>query len=133
MAHREQSMVYMFLGEPEQAILSAKKAVSITQEDPFNLTILGLIYAMAGEREQAMGIIRQLLHRKETKQVPPPEPDFSMIFVALNDNDKAFEYLEQAYETHNGWLFQLKVDPAADKLRSDPRYAPFLRKIGLEP
>jgi len=131
MAYREQAMVYVCLGKPEKAILSAEKAVSISQDDPYDVVGLGLIYALAGERELAEGIIHQLLQRTETR--PMAQPEYSLILAALGDLDKAFEYLEQAYKTHNGWLFQLKVDPNADHLRSDPRYAPFLRKIGLEP
>jgi len=124
-------MVYMCLGKPDKAILSADKAVSISDDDPYNLVVLGLIYALAGERERAEEILHQLLQRAKSK--PIPQPEFSLIFAALGDLDRAFDHLEQAYETRNGWLFQIKVDPIADHLRSDPRYATLLRKMGLEP
>ncbi len=130
-AYREQAMVYMCLGKPDKAILSADKAVSISDDDPYNLVVLGLIYALAGERERAEEILHQLLQRAKSK--PIPQPEFSLIFAALGDLDRAFDHLEQAYETRNGWLFQIKVDPIADHLRSDPRYATLLRKMGLEP
>jgi len=108
-AYREQAMVYMCLGKPDKAILSADKAVSISDDDPYNLVVLGLIYALAGERERAEEILHQLLQRAKSK--PIPQPEFSLIFAALGDLDRAFDHLEQAYETRNGWLFQIKVDP----------------------
>jgi len=131
MSYREQAEVYMCNGMPVAAIESAHKAVTISDDDIFNIANLGIIYAFAGEREKANVIIQQLLERSETKSIPLY--DLSMIFGALGDKDQAFKYLEEAYEKKSNWVFTIKVDPLADILRSDPRYAPFIRKMGLEP
>ena len=131
MSYREQAVVYMCYGMPDDAITSAQKAVTISDNDILNISNLGLIYAMAGEREKANVIIQQLLERSETK--PIPLYDLSMMFGALGDNDQAFKYLEEAYEKKSNWAFEINVDPVADNLRLDPRYAPLIRKMGLEP
>jgi len=55
-----------------------------------------------------------------------------MIYAALGDVDQAFKWLEKSYQEHSGWPFFIKVDPMADPLRSDPRYGPFLKRMGLE-
>jgi TolB-like protein/Flp pilus assembly protein TadD len=130
MSHRELSLVYLFSGMPDEAVESAEKAVAIS-DDPQNIADLGFIYAMVGEHEKANEIVQQLLERSKTK--PLPLYQLSYIFGALGENDKAFKYLEQAYEEHSGWALQIKVDPAVDNLRSDPRFTPFVRKMGLEP
>jgi TolB-like protein/Flp pilus assembly protein TadD len=130
MSHRELSLVYLFSGMSDEAVESAEKAVSIS-DDPQNIADLGFIYAMVGEHEKANVIIQQLLERSKTKTLPLYQ--LSYIFGALGDNDKAFKYLEEAYDSHSGWALQIKVDPAVDNLRSDPRYAPFVKKMGLEP
>jgi hypothetical protein len=45
--------------------------------------------------------------------------------------DQAFFWLEKAYQEHARRLWALKVNPSWDKLRSDPRFADLLRRIGL--
>jgi hypothetical protein len=42
--------------------------------------------------------------------------------AALEDKEQAFYWLEKAYVAHSTWLYQLKVEPALDGLRSDARF-----------
>jgi serine/threonine protein kinase/tetratricopeptide (TPR) repeat protein len=46
------------------------------------------------------------------------------------DKDHAFEWLNVAYQEHDG-LIALPTDFTFDSLRSDPRYAELVRKVGL--
>ena len=56
----------------------------------------------------------------------------AILYARLGDKDKAFYWLERAYEEREGQILaQLKVEPAFDGLRGDPRYAELLRKMGL--
>ena len=59
--------------------------------------------------------------------------DFVFIHIGLGNNDEAFVLLNAAYEEQAGsWLMiSLATDAAFDPLRSDPRFEPFLTKIGL--
>jgi TolB-like protein len=49
------------------------------------------------------------------------------------DKDKAFEWLERAYQQLDGGLASTKTDPLLASLRTDPRYAALLRKLNLPP
>ena len=51
-------------------------------------------------------------------------------YALLGQRDAAFMDLEKAFATHTG-LLVIKVDPELDNIRSDPRYADLLRRIGL--
>ena len=51
--------------------------------------------------------------------------------AALGEKDKAFELLDRMYEDSNGMLIWLKVDHPYDPLRSDPRFADLVRRVGL--
>jgi eukaryotic-like serine/threonine-protein kinase len=53
------------------------------------------------------------------------------LYAELGDKDRAFESLELAYKKHDIWLIGLRSDFALDSLRSDPRYAELVRKIGF--
>jgi len=52
----------------------------------------------------------------------------------LGDRDRAFDWLEKAYEDHDAPFQFLKVDPLwGENLRSDPRFQDLLRRVGLPP
>jgi serine/threonine protein kinase len=51
-------------------------------------------------------------------------------YVRLGDKDKAFEWLEKCYNERTGLIF-LKVNPALNPLRSDPRYTNLLKRVGF--
>jgi|SRR5215204_2447180 len=51
--------------------------------------------------------------------------------AALGEREQAFEALKKSYENREIPLILLKVDPRLDSLRSDPRFAELLRKVGL--
>jgi hypothetical protein len=40
--------------------------------------------------------------------------------------------MERVYAERRGWLVYLKVDPAFDPIRSDPRFAEFLSRMRLD-
>jgi len=56
---------------------------------------------------------------------------FAVLHIALGDHDAAFEALERAYEDRRGWLAYLRVEPAVDPLRGDPRFARLLERMRL--
>ncbi len=55
------------------------------------------------------------------------------IYVGLGDKDRAFAWLEQAYEKRDTWLSHIKVEPAFDALHGDQRFHDLVRRIGLPP
>jgi Tfp pilus assembly protein PilF len=50
----------------------------------------------------------------------------------LGDKDKAFEYLEKAYQQRNPLLYLLQVEPTLDPLRDDPRFDELVRRVRLK-
>jgi TolB-like protein len=54
-------------------------------------------------------------------------------YADLGDKDHAFEWLNTAYQEHDIYLFVMRTDFTMDSLRSDPRYAEMVRKVGLTP
>jgi tetratricopeptide (TPR) repeat protein len=60
-------------------------------------------------------------------------PYFSAVaYAKLGEKDEAFKCLEKAFEQHYSGLVWLKVDPALEDLRQDPRYEDMLKRIGLK-
>jgi TolB-like protein/Tfp pilus assembly protein PilF len=48
-----------------------------------------------------------------------------------NEADLAFQWMERAYAQHDPGLISMKVDPLLRRLHDDPRWQPFLEKMGL--
>ena len=54
-----------------------------------------------------------------------------MIYAGLGDKDEAFRLLEKAYQQHSATMPYLGIDLFWYGMRSDPRYADLLRRMGL--
>ena len=54
------------------------------------------------------------------------------IYIGLQENDPAFEWLEHAYRERSFWLWFLKTEPIFASIRPDPRFAELLKKMRLD-
>ena len=95
-----------------------------------NAIMIGYCHAKAGRTGEATGILNDVLMRASTEYVPPG--GIALLYDALGDRDKAFEWLEKAIEEHSGIFLFARVDPLFDSLRPDPRFKELLTKAGFE-
>jgi hypothetical protein len=58
-------------------------------------------------------------------------PAVASVYMGLGDNDRAFAWLEKAYQERSNYLAYLNVFPGVDSLRADPRFQDLVRRIGL--
>jgi len=52
--------------------------------------------------------------------------------IHTGDKDKAFEYLEKAYQRREWGMSHLQVDPSLDGLGTDPRFRELVRRVALK-
>ena len=55
----------------------------------------------------------------------------AVAYAWRGEADKAFEWLERSYQSHDGGLSYLVYDRMLHSLHSDPRYAALLKKLNL--
>ncbi|NIN72264.1 MAG: hypothetical protein GTO46_10180 [Gemmatimonadetes bacterium] len=56
----------------------------------------------------------------------------AMGYAALGEHDRAFACLDEALEARSAGLVYLHLDPGYEPLRSDPRFAALVEKLGLK-
>ena len=123
--------VYEHTGRLNEAIAAYEKARDIDSSIPEILGDLGRAYARAGRRAEAEKILRELAERAQRSYVAPY--NVATIYLGLNDKDRAFTWLEKAYQDRSWYLTWLKAAPIFDTLRADPRFADLQRRVGWTP
>jgi tetratricopeptide (TPR) repeat protein len=121
--------VYEQKGMYEQAIAEFQHSLSISSRDPLAIGSLGHAYAKSAKRAEAQKLLDELKGMSEHRYVSPYA--IALIYTGLGEKDQALAWLEKAYEARDGLLIWLKVEPLFDGLRSDPRFADLLRRVGL--
>jgi len=56
-----------------------------------------------------------------------------LTYAFRGEANQAFDWLEIAYGQRDGGLFLAKADPFLKRLKSDPRYGAFLKKMRFPP
>jgi len=93
------------------------------------LTKMKEAYAKAGWNGFVQARLAELLARSKKDYVP--EFILATWHARLGQKDEAFAWLEKAYQARDYRLTQLNVRNDLDSLRSDPRFAELVRKVGL--
>jgi TolB-like protein/Tfp pilus assembly protein PilF len=120
---------YLQKGMYRDAISEIRKAVDISNGSTISLAVLGHAYAASGDSAEALKIVRTLKVRAKRTYVPSYW--IALIYVGLQDRDKAFEWLDRAFRERSSWLAWVMVEPRFDVLRSDRRFDALLKKMKL--
>ena len=132
LAHYDLGMAYLQKSMYAEGIGVFQKALAIYPGNTEELSGLGYAYAVAGRRAEAQKVLDKLNDISKEKYVPGWY--VAMIYAGLGDKGKAFEWLEKSYDDRSiGAGQSIKMDPAFDPLRSDPRFADLLRRMNLQP
>ena len=126
--HRLLSLCYLGKEMFDEAIAENKRWGELSQNKVRTDVSLAYIYAVSGREEEAKKIIKNI-HAADLGG--NDYRGMALVYTALGESDKAFEWLERSYEMHEESLCSLKVDPKLDSLRSDQRFDALLKKIGL--
>jgi len=130
-AHEYLGLGYLAQGRNSEAIVEIHKAVELSGRDRRPLRDLGYGYAASGKRAEALTVLKELEENYEKHKAIGQ--DFAAVYVGLGENDQAFAWLEKDFQARSGLLAWSRWAPPFDSLRSDPRFADLLRRMGLKP
>jgi TolB-like protein/cytochrome c-type biogenesis protein CcmH/NrfG len=113
----------------EESLAACEKVASLFGGNPYSRVLRGLILAIAGSTDKAKTILNEFKKRPklDSMAIIPLADTYSV----LGEKDEAFEFLEEAFQQRVSLLVFLGVRPTFDNIRTDPRYADLLRRMGL--
>jgi eukaryotic-like serine/threonine-protein kinase len=130
LAHDIYGLVYLKQRRYAEAIGEFQQNVT-NDRSAYSLSYLGYAYAMAGRRDEAVAVLKELegMYKKRESLAQYQ----AAVYAGLGDKDQAFAWLEKGFQARNATLVFLVTDLTFDPLRSDPRYGDLLRRMGLRP
>jgi TolB-like protein/Tfp pilus assembly protein PilF len=119
--------------EQKQALDAAteefKKAISLSGGSPLMKAALVRAYAKSHKKHEANEMLNELNELWKRQYVSAYE--VATIYVALGNNEQAFQLLEDAYAEHSFHLVYLNVSPQFKPVSSDRRFQDLVQRIGL--
>jgi tetratricopeptide (TPR) repeat protein len=128
-AHYNLGMVFEQTGRYREAVAAFQKAKNL---DPTNWPTSALLchgYASSGDRRRAQQLLLELTQQATRGSLDPAW--IGLIHAVLGDKERAFVWLEKAYQARSDTLLYLRVDPKYDNLRSDPRFSDLVKRLNL--
>jgi TolB-like protein/Tfp pilus assembly protein PilF len=122
-AHYFHSIICLAQGRLDEALEAAKREI----HDTFRLLSLAMVYHAQGRRAESDAALEKLI------ETVPDTGAFQIAeaFAYRDDKDQAFAWLERAYTQRDAGMSMLGWSRSMRSLHGDPRWQPFLEKVGL--
>ncbi|HEX7425019.1 MAG TPA: protein kinase [Terriglobales bacterium] len=120
---------YASRGLYREALPDLDKFSALSRGGAASLALLGYAHARLGDRNEALRMLEELSALAKRSFVTAFF--FAQVYAGLEDKDQAFTWLEKACEERFNRLAYVKVEALWDPLRSDPRFAELLRRVGI--
>ena len=124
-AHSIISASLIAKGDAAGALTEAQAESSETWRE---ISLASAHYA-TGRKAEADAALSELIAKLEKDA----SYNIAYTYAFRGETDRAFEWLDKALQYNDGGLSEIVYEPFFDKMRSDPRWLPFLRKIGRAP
>ena len=121
---------YALQGKYREAIEMFEKGRAIVGDVPSLLGALGQVHAWSGNRDQGRAYLSRL--RDCSSRVFVASTCFALVHAGLGEKTEALDWLEYGCARREIPLTWVKVHPAYDSLRGEPRFQELLRRMGLE-
>lgn len=128
-AHYWLGLSHAGLGRADGALAEFNRCVEIGGRNPQTLTGLAYGHAMAGRRDEARAILREIEGMARERYVSPYYR--AQVLAGLGDKEAAVSALSDALEERAHWLTFMHMDPVMDPLRGEPRFQEIVRKVGV--
>jgi TolB-like protein/Flp pilus assembly protein TadD len=122
-SHRWQVVAAVLRGDRETALREAQ----LEPDEGYRRFELALAQQLQGDRQAADAAVADLIANGRDQLAY----QIAEVYAVRGEKDKAFEWLQIAFDQHDTGTLTLLVDPLLRNLRDDPRYKNLLAKLGL--
>jgi eukaryotic-like serine/threonine-protein kinase len=132
-AHNQLALVYQVSHRYPKAIQEYKTGAQLENNKDISEATAALDagYRSGGWPNAERKMLEVLLAQRKTKNSYISPTGIADVYADLEDKDRAFEWLNTAYQERDTVLFGIRTDYFFDSLRTDPRYKDLVRKIGF--
>jgi hypothetical protein len=120
-----------FAAVPPEAITELTKGRLLRGDDHAKVAADEIALRKAVAAQGAAGFWHEIRKWNEGDYPNVGEFDVPQAYARLGEKEKAMVLLERNFEKRAPLVTLLKVDPALDTLRSDPRFEDLLRRMNL--
>lgn len=136
LAHEYLSWFLIETGNYEAAIAEHQKSMLLSGASAEAASTEAAAALQVYQRGGPMGYWRRLLgiivQQRKKNDRSTTASNLAMLYALVGDHDNAFAWLDKAYDERDGGSITLiKVEFGWRSLRADPRFAAFLRRMGL--
>jgi serine/threonine-protein kinase len=128
-SYRVLALCQSMLGRWTEAEQSAREAMLLSAEGPYNRATLAYVLARSGQPDAAHRELAELEARARIGYVSPVS--FATVHLGLENWDAALDWMERAHHERRGWLAYLRVNPIMDGLRGRARFESLVRQMKL--
>jgi serine/threonine-protein kinase len=112
-----------------EAIASLKRSIELGAFYPQAASAIGFAYAASGNRKAAMDVVSDLKQRSARELIPPYT--IAVGYAGLGDATQGIEWLNRGIDQKDFYIPENFFEPLLDPLRSDPRFARVVARMGL--
>jgi len=113
----------------QEGIDALEKAAKVSGRSPSVLGTLAETYGLAGRKESAGRLLRELEARSREQYVPATA--LAHAYIGLGDSERVLQSLEKAYQEREQGIAWLAVWENHGAYRTDTRFRQLIRRIGL--
>lgn len=114
----------------DEAIAVAQRARG-NYENPAQRLTLAWVFARSGRTKDSIRLLAKAEQQFRSDQSTNDAFAIAKVYAGLGEIDKAFAWLEKAFEVRSQYLVFLGVSPEFHNLKSDERFAGLLKRLGL--
>jgi serine/threonine protein kinase/tetratricopeptide (TPR) repeat protein len=103
--------------------------IPVSSIGPIQKFALAQALAFSGKKQEALDVLKKVMADPKYKGLS--ESQIAKVYIALEDYDQSFKWLNKAFENRDSDLVYLAVEMSYDQIHNDQRYYELLKRMGF--